>query len=153
MEGANWRKPSPSPRRACRIFVVNRRRRAWTRCSSSWGNTLAAEGQIDAGYGALTEALRQAWAVGQRLIVAAALEGLAGLMAPAGQAALGAQLLGAASAMRAAMGTPVWLVDRAAVEQTLATTRSALGANTFAQMWRQPSPCRLNISSTPFRTH
>ena len=48
------------------------------------------------------------------------------------QAALAAQLLAAASALRAQMGTPVRPFDEATVEQALASARSTLGDDTFA---------------------
>ena len=54
-----------------------------------------------------------------------------------GHAELAAQLLAAAAALRAQMGTPVRPADQAAVEQTLATARSTLGDNAFAAMWAQ----------------
>jgi hypothetical protein len=89
--------------------------------------------------------------VGPRLFVAAALEGLAGLASQPEHAALAARLLGAASALRAEMGIPVRPVDRAAVEQALATARSALGADAFAAVWAeaQALPLEQIVSAIP----
>jgi predicted ATPase/transcriptional regulator with XRE-family HTH domain len=99
------------------------------------GYILRVQGEVAAAYEALTEALRLALAVGPHLLVAAALEGLAGLAVQPGQSALAARLLGAAAALRARMGTPVRPVDQPAVERLLATTRSTLGSDTFTALW------------------
>ena len=100
------------------------------------GKIVRAQGDDAAAYAALTEALRLARAVGPRLMVAAALEGLASVVVAQGHAELAVRLLAAASALRAQMGTPVWPVDQAAVEQTLATARSTLG-DAFAAVWAE----------------
>src|SRR5262249_57865239 len=78
------------------------------------------------------EALRFAWAVGPRLFVAAALEGLATLEIARGEAQRTGQLLAAASALRVRMNTPVRPVDQATLEQALATARSMPGDKAFA---------------------
>lgn len=101
------------------------------------GHILRAQGEVAAAHEALTEALRLAKIVGPRLLVAAALEGLAGLAARPDRSALAARLLGAASALRARMGTPVRPVDQPAVERILATARAALGADAFAAVWSE----------------
>jgi hypothetical protein len=88
-----------------------------------------------AAYTALTEALHFAWTVGPRLMVAPALEGVASVVVAHGHAELATRLVAAASALRAQMGTPVWPVDQAAVEQTLAAARSTLGAAAYASIW------------------
>lgn len=99
------------------------------------GHILRAQGDVAAAHEALTEALRLAQTIGPRLFVAAALEGLASLAVQAGQSALAARLLGAASALRARMGTPVRPIDQPAVERTLATARATLGPAAFATVW------------------
>jgi tetratricopeptide (TPR) repeat protein len=101
------------------------------------GQILSAQREGAAAYTALTEALQFAWAVGPRLMAAAALEGLASVVVAQGQAELAAQLLAAASALRAKMGTPVRPVDQVAVEQTLANARSILGDEAFAAVWTE----------------
>jgi predicted ATPase/transcriptional regulator with XRE-family HTH domain len=99
------------------------------------GTILLAQGDAVAAYDALTEALRLAWAVGPRLFVALALERLANVLVSQGDAELAARLLAGASALRARMGTPIRPVDRADVEQVLATARAALGEAAFATVW------------------
>jgi predicted ATPase len=101
------------------------------------GQIVQAQGDRVAAQAALTEALQLAWAVGPRLLVAAALEGLASMVVAQGHAELAAHLLAAASALRVQMGTPVRPVDQAAVEQTLATARSTLGDDAFAAAWAE----------------
>ena len=115
------------------------------------GQIVRAQGDVAAAYGALSEALRLAWAVGPRLLVTAALEGLASLAAQAQQAALAVRLLGAASASRAQMGTPVRPLDQAAVDRTLATARAALGSNAAASVWSEAMelPLEQILSSIP----
>ena len=70
-------------------------------------------------------------------MVAATLEGLASVVVVQGDAELAARLLAGASALRTQMGTPVWPVDQADVEQTLAAARSMLGDNAFAAVWAE----------------
>ncbi len=103
----------------------------------SKGQILAAQGDTDAAREALTEAVRLAWVLGPRLMVAAALEGLACSMTEPRLAAQAVRLLGAASALRAAMGTPVRPVDMPTVERALASGRSILAPNAFADTWSQ----------------
>ncbi len=115
------------------------------------GHILRAQGHAAAANAALSEALRLAWAVGPRLFVAAALEGLASVVVAQGRAELAARLLAAASALRAQMGTPVRPVDHAAVEQVRATARSALGNDAFATAWAQAQalPLEQILSTIP----
>ncbi|MCX6047260.1 MAG: AAA family ATPase [Chloroflexi bacterium] len=117
------------------------------------GQILQARGEVDAAYNALTEALQIAAVVGPRLLVAAALEGLAGVSAPPAGAALVARLLCAAAALRVQMGTPVRPVDQLTVERVLATARLTLGEATFAVVWseaeRQPLEQMLRAIPSP----
>src|SRR5262249_21172389 len=101
------------------------------------GQILRAQGHAAAAYGALSEALRFAWAVGPRLFVAAALEGLGSIEIARGEAERAISILAAASALRVRMNTPVRPVDQATVEQALATARSMLGDNAFAAVWTE----------------
>jgi predicted ATPase len=101
------------------------------------GKIVLAQGDQAAAYQALTESLRLALALGPRLVVTFALDGLAGVMVARDQSQLAVQLLGAASALRAQMGAPVRPVDQAAIEQALASARTTLGANAFAAVWAE----------------
>ncbi len=115
------------------------------------GRIVRAQGDDQAAYTALTEAVQLALAVGPRLLVAAALEGIAGVVAAQNQAELAARLLGAAAALRAQMSTPVRPVDERAVNQTLATAQIALGADAFAAVWEAAQELSLEqiISAIP----
>jgi hypothetical protein len=99
------------------------------------GRILRAQREKVAAYAAFAEAFQLALALGPRLMVAAALEGLAGVVADQGQADLIVRLLGAASALRAQMGTPVRPAERASHDQALAVARSILGGDNFAALW------------------
>ena len=101
------------------------------------GQVLWAQGEGAAAYTTLTEALHFAWAVGPRLMVAPALEGLASVVVAQRRAELATHLLAAASALRAQMGTPVRPVDQGAVDQALATARSTLGDDVYAAEWAE----------------
>jgi len=129
------------------------------------GKIERARGNNAAACQAMSEALRLAQAHGPRLMVAAALEGLASVVVAQEHAELAARLLAAAAPLREQMGTPVRPVDQAAVEQTLATARSALGADTFAAVWAEtqalpleqilstiPSAAAFSISAAPLDT-
>jgi tetratricopeptide (TPR) repeat protein len=101
------------------------------------GHILRAQGHTAAAYSVLSEALRFAWAVGPRLFVAAALEGLASIESVRGEAPRAISLLAAASALRVRMNTPVRPVDQAMVDQALATARSISGEAAFAAAWAE----------------
>ena len=107
------------------------------------GQILQAQGAGAEANTALTEALRLAQAVGPRLLVAAALEGLASVVVAQGHAELAARLLAAASVLRVQMGTPLRPVDQAGVDQSLAIGRAALGADAFAAVWAKGQALRL----------
>jgi hypothetical protein len=63
------------------------------------------------------------------------LGGLAGSASDVGQPERAARLFGAAEALRHASGARLWAADRADYDHNLATTRAALGAETFAAAW------------------
>jgi ATP/maltotriose-dependent transcriptional regulator MalT len=114
------------------------------------GQIVRTQGNNVAASRALREALQLAWAVGPRLLVVAALEGLAAVVVAQGQAELAARLLAAASVLRVQMGTPIRPVDQAGVEQTLATAQSRLG-DAFAPVWAeaQTRPLDQLLSTIP----
>jgi hypothetical protein len=99
------------------------------------GRVKGALGEVAASRVSLVEALTLAWATGQRLFVAAALEELGVQVVRQGQAQHGVLLLVAAVALRQAMGTPVRPADRPAVEAALASARATLDDGTFADAW------------------
>ena len=99
------------------------------------GSILNALGDITAAYDALSEALRLAWVVGPRLLMATALEGLAATLTPRGQTRRAAQYLAAADQLRRQMGAPLRPADRAAYEATFAAAKTALGDAAFVSAW------------------
>jgi len=99
------------------------------------GQILRAQGDLKAAEETLTEALKLALVMGPRLIVAAALERLAGVTLDQGKVVLSVHLLSAASALRTQMGTPVRPSDQPGLESIVASARSALGADAFTTMW------------------
>jgi tetratricopeptide (TPR) repeat protein len=112
---------------------------------------LQAQGRAEAAHAAITEALRFALAVGPRLMVAGALEGLASVVVAQGHADQAIRLLAAAALLRAQMGAPVRPADRAAMDQTLAAARAALGNDTFAAVWEAAGelPLEQLVSAVP----
>jgi predicted ATPase/tetratricopeptide (TPR) repeat protein len=101
------------------------------------GKIVRAQADTAMANAAMNEALRLAQVVGPRLLVAASMEGLAGLLAAQGHAQLAVRLLAAAAALRAQMGAPVRPADQADLEHALATARAALGDDTFAAVWAE----------------
>ena len=101
------------------------------------GQILRAQGDTATACIALIEALQFAWTVAPRVWMVAALEGLATVLDRPEQADLAVRLLGAASALRARMGTPVRPADQFTVENALEATRMTLSADAFAKAWME----------------
>jgi non-specific serine/threonine protein kinase len=99
------------------------------------GRVREAQGAATAAHAHLSEALGLAWARGPRFVVAAALEALGVLALRQGHGQDGVHLLGAAAALREAMGAPIRPADRRAVEEALAAARTALGSVTYEDAW------------------
>lgn len=111
--------------------------RAMAEVLASLGLILDAAGEPAPALAALTEALRLAWRVGPRWVVAAALEGLAQVEAGQRQDRVAVELISSAAAVRMEIGVPVrpnWLGE---LERTLARTRATLGPEPFAAVWAQ----------------
>jgi hypothetical protein len=100
------------------------------------GKIMQAQGDAAAAYGALTETLRLAQAVGPRLFVAASMEGLASVVAEQGKADLTVRLL-SATAMRVQIRAPAWPADQVMVNHALAGASSMIGADNFAAVWAE----------------
>ena len=69
--------------------------------------------------------------------LAECLEGLAGVVGVRGQPARAALLLGAAEALRNAIGAPVPPADRADYERSVAAVRTQLDATAFGAAWAE----------------
>jgi hypothetical protein len=83
----------------------------------------------------LRESLKRWVDRGSTLGMAPVLEGLARVGLALGDADRGARVLGAADALRAAVGTPRWPIDEPLYAREIATLRSALGEDAFAAAW------------------
>jgi predicted ATPase/DNA-binding CsgD family transcriptional regulator len=81
------------------------------------------------------EALRVRWELHDMWAVPASLENLADSAGIVGQAALAAQLYGAAAALREVYGLPIQPVYLAEYEQEVAVARAALSEKAFAAAW------------------
>jgi predicted ATPase len=71
------------------------------------------------------------------------LEGVAGVLGLQGQPARAARLLGAAAALRRALGAPLPPADRASHDRTVAAVRRALGEDAWATAWAAGQACTL----------
>jgi tetratricopeptide (TPR) repeat protein len=114
------------------------------KAESSLAEVLLTTGRIHAAQGAaaaarndIAAALRLASGAGPRWLVAASLEALAGLSMQQGLARHAARLLGAATALRAAMGAPVPPYCRPEIEATSSAARTSLGAEAFTAAWNE----------------
>lgn len=105
------------------------------------GQILGEQGKWRPAYAALAEALRLAWSLGPRLIVAAALEGLASVLARANSShqdvVQAVRLLSTAAALREQMGAPLRPADQAASRRALAASHTTLGDPDFATVWAE----------------
>jgi hypothetical protein len=72
--------------------------------------------------------------LGDKRMVAAGLEVLAGALAGEGRAERAARLLGAGSALRRAINAPLELADSPAYDRTVATARTVMGEAAFAAL-------------------
>jgi non-specific serine/threonine protein kinase len=75
--------------------------------------------------------------LGHKSDVAGCLEGLGGVAASTGQPERGARLLGAAQALRKAIGVPLAPSDRADYDRNIASLRAVLGGEAFAVAWEE----------------
>jgi predicted ATPase/DNA-binding CsgD family transcriptional regulator len=111
--------------------------RAMAEVLASLGLILDAAGDHAPALAALTEALTLSWRVGPRWVVAAALEGLARVVAGQRQDLVAVELVSRAAALRTEIGVPVRPSGRAGLERLLATTQVGLGQDAFARAWAQ----------------
>ncbi|MFD3532237.1 BTAD domain-containing putative transcriptional regulator [Streptomyces sp. NPDC058664] len=95
------------------------------------GFSALARGDVAGALKLQEEGYGTALASGDPRALALALEGLASAHAPAGRARGAALLLGAAAALRASTGAPLPPAERADVDRTEETARTALGAAAF----------------------
>ena len=75
--------------------------------------------------------------VGDNRDIVPYLEGLADVVAAQGESTWAALLWGSAEALRETMGTPIWPIERARYERTVAAARASLGEKAFAAAWAE----------------
>jgi predicted ATPase/transcriptional regulator with XRE-family HTH domain len=100
------------------------------------GRATRVRGDASQAVALLKEGLGLFWEFGHKLGTATALEGLAEL-AVAENAERAARLLGAADAIREAIGAPLLPVDRRAHEHDLVVVRAHLAEEAFVQVWAE----------------
>jgi DNA-binding CsgD family transcriptional regulator len=74
---------------------------------------------------------------GDKLHIALILEGMASVLATQGEPVRAARLWGAAEVLRETIGAPIWPVDRATYQRSLATACALLGKKVFAAAWAE----------------
>jgi predicted ATPase/transcriptional regulator with XRE-family HTH domain len=105
---------------------------------------VAAElGQLRRAAGLHQDALRVYFEVGDRRGIASSLEGIAAAAASLGQANLAARIFGAAATLRAAIGSPVPVIEQAMHERGIALARQQLGEAAFTRAWDSGAQQRL----------
>jgi hypothetical protein len=97
--------------------------------NAGWARLAA--GEVAAAASALRQSLELTATMRNRIDAARALEGLAAVAAVDAEPARGAQLFGAAEAVRRSIGATVWVPDRPGHDRTEGALRGALGAHTF----------------------
>jgi predicted ATPase/class 3 adenylate cyclase/DNA-binding CsgD family transcriptional regulator len=75
--------------------------------------------------------------VGDNRDIVLYVEGLADVVAAQGESTWAARLWGSAEALRETMGTPIWPIERARYERTVAAARASLGEKAFAAAWAE----------------
>jgi predicted ATPase/DNA-binding CsgD family transcriptional regulator len=100
-----------------------------------WGYAARDQGDTARAATLFAEGLALFTELGDRRIIALALDGVAGIAIAWGQPERAARLFGAAAGLREADGLPVDPASRAAHGRGVAATRAALGEDAFAAAW------------------
>jgi hypothetical protein len=95
----------------------------------------SAQGDQAQAYGFYAESLVLRRDLGDRAGIAACLEGIATVVEISGRSRQAARLLGAAQALRDAIGASLSPIDLSHCEQVIATVRVSLGERAFASAW------------------
>lgn len=99
----------------------------------NWGRLAAAEGRRVEAQRSFQAGITLAWQIREKQRLVFCLEGYA---ATCDDLIRAVQLYGVAATLRTAIGTPLPLFDRAALEEQLARLRQRLGESVFVQAWR-----------------
>ncbi len=97
----------------------------------------ACQGDHTAALALYQESLSIARKIGSKLNIAVCLEGIASILATQREPMRAARLLGAAEALRESIGAPIWPVERASYELSVAATRVLLGERAFVTAWAE----------------
>jgi len=97
----------------------------------------ACKGEHAAARAFYEEGLAIARKIGSKLNMAVCLEGMASVLALRGEPVQAARLWGAAEVLRETMGAPIWPVERAAYERSVAAARALPGESAFAAAWAE----------------
>jgi predicted ATPase/DNA-binding winged helix-turn-helix (wHTH) protein len=100
-----------------------------------WGNVARRQGQFESGKTMLQESLELHYELEDRWRVASVLESLGGIAVEQKETERAVRLLGAAEALRLAVGTPLPPVEMEDRDRYLKLARSALGEKKFASLW------------------
>ncbi|MFN8661489.1 MAG: LuxR C-terminal-related transcriptional regulator [Thermomicrobiales bacterium] len=117
-----------------------------------WGYVASDQGDVTQAATLFAEGLALFAELGDRRIIALALDGIAGLAVTREQAALAARLFGAAAALRDASGVPVDPACRAALERDTTAARVTLGEADFADTRAQGALLSLSDAVTEATT-
>lgn len=101
------------------------------------GRVALAQGDVATARASFAGGVALSGRLGDRMGIANALEGMAGVRAERGDAHGAALLLGAAGALREEIRMPVETTDLAEHERFVAAARAGLGADDFARVWAE----------------
>ena len=107
------------------------------------GDTLLSEHHVAGARAYYTESLEIYRSLNERLGIADRLESMAAVCVAAGDHERAARLWGAAEALRADIGTPLWPANRAGYDRAVAEARAQLGEEPFAAAWAAGRALRL----------
>jgi len=114
------------------IFSELNDRRSVGRAAWGLGNVAYGEGDYAAAQARYTECLAISIELGDKYFTTLSIEGFAWIAVASAQYTWAAQLLGAADALRATMGSPISMHTRAITERNRAVARARLGDALFA---------------------
>ncbi len=95
------------------------------------------QGNLEAAYALFEETLEKAISINSKLNATVCMEGMAGILAAQGELVQAVRLWGTAEALRESIAAPIWPVERASYERSVAVARDLLGSKAFTAAWTQ----------------
>jgi predicted ATPase/DNA-binding CsgD family transcriptional regulator len=95
----------------------------------------ASQGKHETALALYKESLAIARKIDSKLNIAVCLESMASILTTQGELNRATRFWGAAEALRETIGAPIWPVERASYERSVAAARSRLGERVFAATW------------------